>query len=341
MNDSFLSTDIVFLPFDVVTSEEGYFICRGVNRLLFQGKTIPRILKVLKEIPLHKSFPLYQVLQKYPKSIRWDALQLLFELYRRKYIVSTIDSKIEAKETPIDLFYWHFGISTKQVNSNFADFGVFIVGVNKLGLKVYHSLLEAGFTFVHFIDDPDFRRTNVNHQMQNIKVWSMKDWKEKIIRKKNCLIVCSESGSLPVFSGWNQYCVEQNLPLFPVYIDQLMGYVGPWVRPGETACLQCMIQRKNSFQANDKIELIIDANDFLLKSNCAYSYPLLNLCADHTAFEVGAHVAELSIRKYNSQLCINPYSGTTTNHKILKLPRCIVCSDLESKGSYSTLRITK
>ena len=82
----------------------------------------------MKEIPLHKSFPLYQGTSKISQINPWDALQLLFELYRRKYIVSTIDSKIEAKETPIDLFYWHFGIKVqKQVNSNFADFGVFIV----------------------------------------------------------------------------------------------------------------------------------------------------------------------------------------------------------------------
>ena len=61
---------------------------------------------------------------------------------------------------------------------------------------------------------------------------------------------------------WNEFCVRHRRPFLPVVLQDLIGYIGPIVVPGETACFECLRARQNSNLINPETQRAAEARAF-------------------------------------------------------------------------------
>ena len=119
--------------------------------------------------------------------------------------------------------------------------------------------------------------------------------------------------------------------MFPVALSNLIGWVGPVVVPGETPCYECLRARQNANIVNPDLMRAIEsvASEGQL---CNGFHPSMsNLVAELAVLELtkcyGRGMASYQV---GTLVRVNTALPQVTTHKVLKVPRCPVCSPLNS-----------
>jgi thiazole/oxazole-forming peptide maturase SagC family component len=152
-------------------------------------------------------------------------------------------------------------------------------------------------------------------------------------RKMPSLIIAvSVFGQVAHLQSWNKYCQKNGVPFLPVFLNDLVGYIGPLTIPGETACFQCLLHRLNS---NDRVGLF-DTNFDLDSASARAVTPIhpamLNVLAEVTSLEVFKHHA-LSFPFVGRLIEVNLLQVEVHTRKLLRVPRCAGCSNFERTPS--------
>ena len=95
-----------------------------------------------------------QLLDCFESDDKPAAQDLLDHLIARRLFISDALQEFTAEETPLDIFYWHFG---DDVRSRIASYRITVVGLNAIGILCAEIPRSSGFDSLTLADDPMLR----------------------------------------------------------------------------------------------------------------------------------------------------------------------------------------
>ena len=150
----------------------------------------------------------------------------------------------------------------------------------------------------------------------------------------DCLVATSDIGGMQLLREWNARCVEAGRPFLPVVLQDLIGYVGPFVVPGETACFECLRARQN---ANMDDPLSQRAAEFSAAEGQAVVgfHPVMaTMLGAVAAMELVKHYGiRAPLSKPSTLIEVNMLTSRMEPRRVLKIPRCRVCGTSASNPS--------
>ncbi len=155
-----------------------------------------------------------------------------------------------------------------------------------------------------------------------------------------CLIGTSEHGGQQFLREWNELCIETKVTFFPVVLHNMIGYIGPVTIPGETACYECLRGRINAHLVDPVLARAAESLAFEGQAVVAYHPAMLSVLADLAVMELSKCFGRgMAAYQVGTMVRINLTLPEISNHRILRLPRCPVCSDLNTRPTQSSRRI--
>ncbi len=253
-------------------------------------------------------------------------------------------------ESSLDIFYWHFGVSTDQVTTRLNSRNLVIIGVNSISRRLISSLTDVGVENFQVVDDPCMRNPDLFDDEGNLLEarWSpnlsepmeLREWEDHIEPASvNCIIAASDLGTHQGIRDWNAFCVKNRCHFLPVILQDLIGYVGPLVVPGETACYECLRQRQNAHMNDPEVQRaseIITSNG---QKVVGFHPSMASILGDIAAFELTKLYSDvLPLRSIGNQIEVNLLTSKIMKRKVLKVPRCAVCSPLTTRSFATTYK---
>jgi bacteriocin biosynthesis cyclodehydratase domain-containing protein len=331
------------LPFQIIPLNAGVVIRRGASQAKIGGEeardVIEQIVKAAAQGACVK-----EIVCLFPEIARASVTSLIDFLITRNFLIPFSDDTASplSSEKSLDIFYWHFEPLMKPISTRVRETRLALVGVNSLTQELLAALGKSHFQDVQVVDDPDFRDSTVAYQW-NDKVnpligydhWNRDSSWESI----QCMIVCSDVGGGDLFHEWNQLCISHGVYFLPIVLKDLIGFIGPLVLPGETACYECLTRRENSHLDDSTSRRIAERSMPEGRAVIGYHPTMYSVVANLAAFEVLRFFSEtLPGPKGGTLIEINLLAMAVQKRKVLKLPRCNACSSMINRPSISLYR---
>jgi len=321
------------LSFQIIEQPAGILIKRGCLTFKINAPHISSLLhSLLKHLPA-EGISETDLLAQFTETERPRYKILLDALKQRQLIVTTPPT--EQPESPDALFYWHFQQTPQTVAEKLSAQQIAIVGINTITIKLGTLLQEAGVAQVQWLDDPVLRHLpyfdTAGHLTQTlpypITLVEEQGSAIPVAAPPKCLIAAADFGGQHTLLAWNQYCVNHNILFLPILLQDLIGYLGPLVVPGETACLACLRARS---QANRQDFALWEQIDTQVSTHSAVGFhPLMSsMLAELAVLELTKFYAEIPAVQVGHLIKVNLLATQMHSHKVLKIPRCPVCSTL-------------
>jgi bacteriocin biosynthesis cyclodehydratase domain-containing protein len=286
-----------------------------------------------------------EICEAFPVSERSSIAELIGELERRYIIADCSETKFSTTagaETPFEIFCWEFGRSSKSVAARLEGQGIAIAGVNEITRSILLALSEMQANRVQVIDDPLLRNLrlfdgscvsstswNLSHTPIDLGTWNFDT--------HGCLVACSDFGGIEAVSRWNKICQERSCHFLPIILQDLVGYIGPLVVPGETACFECLNARWNSNV--EGAEPRRGALRFEGQHVVGFHPSMAAVLGAIAAFELCKFYGlEVPFALAGRLLEINLLTMTMQVRKVLRIPRCPACSNLFKRSSTSSTK---
>jgi ribosomal protein S12 methylthiotransferase accessory factor len=133
--------------------------------------------------------------------------------------------------------------------------------------------------------------------------------------------------------------VANRLPFYPVALRNLVGQIGPYVVPGETACYECLRARQNAHIASPSAHRAAELVAFDAQDLVSY-HPAMPGAIAHVAamqlVKVFGRILAFSPRA--SFIELNLLVPRLVTRKVLRIPSCSVCRGLEPNAATSIER---
>jgi len=329
------------LPLQLIDVEEGVLLKRGNTILNVNGQGAKSAVPLVLSSFASPGSTQEEVLEKFSQEDRHAASQFIAKLISNRLVIPADASGPfpPMQESHLDIFYWHFGESTTHVNQRFNRERMIIIGANHISRQLSSALTHSGVDNFEIVDDPLLANTRLLHPngSEQQDMWPgshlprpLSEWEEQTDPDSiSCLIATSDIGGGAVLQKWNRFCVKNNICFLPVLLQDQIGYVGPLVIPGETACLECLLARQKSHRANRFTAQWIEESAFEGQSVVGFHPSMASILGDMAAMELTKFFSGiLGGRNVGIQIEINLLSARMIPRKVLKVPRCPVCSPL-------------
>jgi bacteriocin biosynthesis cyclodehydratase domain-containing protein len=332
------------LPVDFFQDDSGVRLRRGCLDIRISGDRASEIVQyVLTAADTGASRE--EICEAFPVSERSSIAELIDDLMRRRILVDCSETNISAMaspESPFEIFCWEFGHSSKSVAARIEEQTIAVAGINEITRSILHVLSEMHAKCVQVIDDPLLRNLRLfDGECVNSTSWNLphtpidaEAWK---FDTHGCLVACSDFGGIEALNRWNKVCQEHGCHFLPVVLQDLVGYIGPLVVPGETACFECLNARWNSNV--EGAEPRRGAVRFEGQHVVGFHPSMATVLGAITAFELCKFYGlEVPFVLAGRLLEINLLTMTMQVRKILRIPRCPVCSNLLKRTSTSSTK---
>lgn len=282
-----------------------------------------------------------------------------FEAEDRPAIGALIDSLLESRlfrtgsetnppardERNIDVWYWQFQKTHAEMQLAMAATTTVLVGDNAITRRIQQTLLTADSPAPWLVDDPALNALGLAESEAALsgtpaRRMTREAWLADAHAQKQCVVAASEFGNLSALLEWNRFCIERGHYFLPVLLQNSLGYIGPLVVPGESACLDCVRTRWNAGfdQANHTRQALEEVppegQRFI-----GFHPAMPALLAELSALELTKFLGPgLPSRKAGVQIEMQMLGPRMTTRNILKVPRCPSCSPLRSRVSGSARR---
>jgi thiazole/oxazole-forming peptide maturase SagC family component len=191
------------------------------------------------------------------------------------------------------------------------------------------------------LDDPLLRNTRYFTKAGKIRSnmfdagTSIVSWKHFLNNEINtrCIIATSEFGGQGCLLPWNAWAIRHGSMFAPVYLQDMVGYLGPLVIPGETACLHCLRMRQNAHLHDAAFEREKEENLLRGESIAAIHPAMITVVAETVVFELCHFFGALPGPRPGRHIKIDMTRAVTAQKLVLKIPRCPVCSNLVTSGT--------
>jgi len=350
MDSVAINSGLIFkaLPIQLIETDLGVLLRRGSVQFKIQGKGVAKAIRHLLSLVPKKGTTVRGLLTHFEPQDRLNIERLIQRLIDKRFFVpieTNDNSQNDMHETPLDVFYWHFGETSQQVNLRLNDRLLVIMGVNTISRQLIQTLAFSGIRNVQIIDHPQLRTPSFiadeggldEFRLGNrvFPLLTLDEWQTTSdIQRPMTIMVTSDLGLTPDFHEWNRFCVEQKQHFCAVWLEDMVGYLGPLVIPGESPCFACARGRMNSQIDDHKTQNFFDNNSFPGKHPVGFHPAMTGILGNLAAFELLKFYSELFTRSSLGRLMevslLGPWMKT---RKIFKLPRCSVCSPLQTTPS--------
>lgn len=344
---------LVSFPVQVVEEEGGVLLLRGIRRLRIAGEGAVEAVRIVFSETSGEGTALDDLLDLFPGAGRAAAEQLISRLLDVSFLVTSdgvLLPPTHRLETEEEVFYWECGTTAENVRGNLDKCRVLVVGVNRITRRLCDSLQQCGINRYEVIDYNLLRNFRFFDSQGGL---SPAEWPSSLSQPLGdescledmdphdigCLVAASDSGGQYYLRDWNRYCVENNILFLPVVLKNHVGFVGPMVAPGDTACLECLRLREDT-NFNDPVSVRAGETE-------AYTGQIVNGLLPPMAAVLG-DVAAMELIKFFSRrfppkvghlIQVNLLGPEMLTRKVLRAPRCPVCGPLMKTPSLSPLKL--
>lgn len=339
------------LPVQVCQLDGGVLLCRGASEVRLRGAGASEAVRLVFEALSERAQTPAELARQVAGPERSRLLELIAILARRRLLVaadaSAIDVAAQAEE-PLDVLYWELGLERRQVSSRLGEVRISILGINAISDRLLHGLHLSEARNVQVVDYPLLRnlsffdgqgRVRADRWTRDVPVLSTGQWTEASgLKRGDCVVAASEFGGAHLLRKWNEFCVSRELHFYPVVLDRYTGYLGPLTIPGETPCYECTRARENANFQKPELER---AREFESASHQAAvgAHPCMaSLVGELASLELLKFYARLAPPRADRLIEFNLLGGEMRSRKVLRIPRCSVCSGAFERPGMSTLK---
>jgi bacteriocin biosynthesis cyclodehydratase domain-containing protein len=326
------------LPAQLVEFSGGIIVKRGRATIKIVGERAAEVVvKLLAEAANGADAEL--LCNAFAAPDREAVRELISKLQTRRILVSDNGSATESlPEDSLDVFYWHFDLRASKVSERLSKQRITIIGVNWISRRLAEALTADGAQNVEVVHYPFLCNLRLLNEQGDIRpeAWPLPaprefaQWREDVNPEEfDCLVATSDFGGLHLMREWNEYCVRHNRHFLPVVLQDLFGYVGPLVVPGETACFECLRARQNSHLADPTVERSPESLSFEGQAVNGFHPSMASVLGDLAAIELSRFYGGWAPpRVVGTLIEVNLIGPELTARRVLKVPRCQVCSSL-------------
>jgi bacteriocin biosynthesis cyclodehydratase domain-containing protein len=343
-----ISSEAIYrsFPVQVIELNDGVLLRRGRIQVKIGGERAISAIQKILDATAGSSIPASAIYSLFAEQDRGQVEELLRFLKTRRLLVvsesDAPDNESEA-ESPQDVFYWHFGADVATAHNRLSTKSFAILGVNEISRRLAPALFESGATDLEVIDYPLLRNVRFFAEDGNPRegAWpaayspaAFENWLPLIEPDRlHCVVATSDFGGQHFLRQFNELCVEKKINFLPVVLCDLVGYVGPLVLPGETACLECLRARQNSNLDQFVVQRVAEEQSYEGQEVNGYLPSMASILADVAAVEIVKFFTGLPQMRAGHLIEINLLAGRMESAKVLKVPRCPVCSPLRKTPS--------
>lgn len=332
------------LPVQLIETLDGIILKRGCAEIKLTGEGIAAAVHRVLWAATNADVTSEEICEQFSLPARTKVHKLIEQLVERRLLVPAANAEFSCgeAESNLDVFYWHFGQSSAVVSERLNDHFI-ILGVNCISRQLVASLADSDVLHVDVVDFPLLRnlrlfdeegRLNPQHWPDSARLpLEYKGWIDQLDQKMiDCIIATSDFGNHEVLREWNKWCVERNCHFLPVVLHNVIGYIGPLVIPGETACFDCLRTRQDANVEEAKRNRALEREAFESQHVAGFHPTMTSILGNIAAFELTKFYSGV-IPGWNvgSLIEVNLLATYVTARKVLKVPRCPACSPLNKK----------
>lgn len=338
------------LPVQLIATSSGAVVKRGCVELRIGGDRAVEAMQIVLGACSSESATVEEICARFAAPDRPAVQQLIRELTARALIVPDGSPLVPppSGENALDIFYWTFGESTAAVTDRITNTRFVVVGVNHISRQLAAALEASGITSVTVVDYPALRNITLFDDAGGLRTGAWRSaapepfagWEPRLASGEfDCLIATSDFGGLQLMREWNDLCVAAGRQFVPVVLQNLVGYIGPSVIPGETACYECFLARRASNTDPSIVEPGLEERAFEGQKIAGYHPSMASVLGDITAVElIKFYSRALPLWKVGRVVEVNLIAGNITTRKVLRVPRCPVCSSMVRHSSISAIK---
>ena len=348
------------LPVALVKVKNGVAVIRGCCEFVVQGEIACTLLQaILKYARLEARFH-HDLLELAVNSIssegvssldiRNEAEAIVTELMARHILVEMTNAVQDpAIESILDIFYWHFSADAKEVSATMNTKHVSILGVNSISAQLARTLTEAEFSNFSIVDFNAFRNLRwygngdlapigpewpANFPIVSFDKWKSDHQEATSSVRPHLLVATSEFGAFEGFRLWNEYCVSNGVAFFPIMLDRLVGSVGPLVIPHETACYECLRLRESANDDQVEIANMLATLGEHRQLISGFHPAMTHILGSIAAMEITRFMCGVMPPQPGRLIDVKLLGSNVQPRRVLKLPRCPVCSPTITRSSF-------
>jgi bacteriocin biosynthesis cyclodehydratase domain-containing protein len=335
------------LPVELVETDHGVILRRGSRKIKVQGNEAAPVIHSILARARNAGATAEEIQRIFPDPFRPSVLSLINQLISHRILVevSSHMNLCSEKEDALDIFFWNFDTTTEKFYRKLEGKKIALLGVNYTSRQLCTALIASGVNGFSVVDIPELRTHQLfdckgklidaqwphcSHQPINIGEFSNLNNKESL----HCVVATSDFQNSREMRRWNRQCHKLGQCFFSVMLADLIGLVGPFVIPGETACYECLWSRQNSNLTDYKILRCVEADCPETQAIIGFLPSMASVLGDVAAVELIKYYADLLSEENVGRLIeVNLLASSMMSKKILKIPRCVVCSPLRSRPS--------
>lgn len=250
------------------------------------------------------------------------------------------------EEAELEVFYWHFRTTAAAALAGLNRRAIAIVGVNHISRRLVAALRDSGTRNVEVVDFTVLRNRRFYDDEGRLRdrEWpdplpsprSYEAWGEGLEADRlGCLVATSDFGGQPTMRQFNAYCVANGVPFLPILLDRLIGFVGPLVVPGETACYECLRAREASHLEEPEFARATEspAAAWQRQFLSAFHPSAASILADVAVMELTKFLCDALPSRVGRLIEVAPLKPDLRSRKVLRVPRCEVCGALNRHPS--------
>jgi bacteriocin biosynthesis cyclodehydratase domain-containing protein len=332
--------------------EDGAIIKRGTLETYVRGESAFEVLQTIFD-QAAKGTTVDEFLGRFPVEDRTAVDQIVHSLIERRLLIPAHDEMEfeRATETPENIFYWEFNQNAESVRARLREMRIVIVGVNEISRELVSCLTHSGFEDYQVVD---YERLRNRHFYRDDGELDMDRWSEVVPTSLSewetavqhtgvaCVVATADHGGLHWLRSWNDRCLAHRQHFFPVVLQNLIGYVGPYVIPGETACFECLRARQNANLSRPDQQRASEMVAFESQDVLGYHPLMPRAVAQTAAMELVKFCSGvLPFARVGSLIEVDLMTPALTTRKVLRIPSCPVCGSMHRYAPASTSPIEK
>jgi len=334
------------LPVQLIEVDGGAILKRGCAEVLFRGERAAEVLHHVLAACSRQDLAAHEICALFAAPDRPAVQHVVEQLTARRLLVpieGTLSST-GAVESHLDVFYWHFAEAHEHASERLSRLNIAILGVNWISRQLVRALHAGNMQAFTLVDYPLLRNQGLFDEQGEFlpEEWppsstpiAYREWIEHAeLRSLDCIVATSDFGAGQVFREWNRFCVQHNRLFFPIVLRNMVGHIGPMVIPGETACYECLEARQNANTENFHIVRAVEDAAFEGQKVNGFLPSMASILGDLAAIELTKFCSDsLPKTKPGMFIEVNLLATKLKSHKVLKIPRCPVCSPLATRSS--------
>ncbi|MBM4256623.1 MAG: TOMM precursor leader peptide-binding protein [Deltaproteobacteria bacterium] len=335
------------LPAQFVQTADGAVLSRGCVQVKISGERAADTVKAVLTLATEEGASKEQICEFFAAPDRPAVAALVDQLLTRRILVpaDTVETSGERVEGTLDIFYWHFGEKTSTVTERLNEKQIVVLGVNAVARQIVSALRAVQAENVTVIDYPLLRNLRFfDNGVVHSNEWlsplprpvSYQEWAQDLDPQSfDCLVATSDFGGFQVMREWNEFCVSHQRHFLPIMLDNLIGYVGPFVIPGETACYECLYVRENANADEPQLKRSVEAASIHHQAVTGFHPSMASVLGDIAALELTKFYGGLGgvPWRVGAVIEVSLLAADMKARKLLKVPRCAVCSPVRTRST--------